>query len=251
MRSRDVIKRAVQVLGYEVRRAPPDGGDAFSVQRALIGDDATVIFDVGANVGQTAARYRSLFPVARIHSFEPHAPSFERLAAYAASTSRVKAHRLALADVDADRTLHVNSHSETNSLLSSAPHADRYFDPALMAQVGSERVEGATLDTVCRDEQLPRIDILKVDVQGGELLVLKGAHDLLARGAIGLVYTEAMLAPVYERQADLFDIGALLVATGYRLFGLYDLRHGRNGMLVQADAIFIPERLEAELSIRR
>ena len=49
--------------------------DPYLATRELVTADAPVIFDVGANVGATARRYRALYPRATIHCFEPYPPS--------------------------------------------------------------------------------------------------------------------------------------------------------------------------------
>jgi FkbM family methyltransferase len=250
MRPRDVVKRAFGALGYEVSRASPHGGEAMAAQRALAGTDAEVVVDVGANAGRTAARYRDAFPGAIVHCFEPSPEPFATLEAWARTVDRVRANRLALADATGPAPFHRNRASETDSLLAGAPHADRYFDPALMATVEMDTVDAVTLDEYCEGERIARIDVLKIDVQGAERLVLGGARGLLSREAIAVVYTEAMVAPVYEGQGTLFDVGALMTSHGYHLYDLYDLRHGRNGTLVQVDALFVAGSIEAGLARR-
>jgi precorrin-6B methylase 2 len=64
----------------------------------------TVIFDVGANLGQTSREARSAFPEARIYAFEPHPRTFKQLQASAAE-DRLAVYQLALGDEEGEATL--------------------------------------------------------------------------------------------------------------------------------------------------
>ncbi len=82
-RIRDAISAAFDALGYQVRRKQPArwGDDAYrDQQRLLEGSPVKLVFDVGANVGDTVHQYRTLFPAATIHAFEPFPDVHRRLA---------------------------------------------------------------------------------------------------------------------------------------------------------------------------
>src|SRR5262249_54060190 len=93
--------------------------DPFFVTQKLGPAEAPVIFDVGAHVGETAARYRALFPGALIHSFEPFSASYASLKSAFRADPRVVPHNVAVAESTGTRMLHVNKASVTNSLLES------------------------------------------------------------------------------------------------------------------------------------
>src|SRR5512145_1663757 len=95
-----LLKRAAQKVGL-VR-------DPFAVMRRLVTEQRPVIFDVGAHVGQTALRFRSLFPDAIIHCFEPYPASFDLLSASLAGDARVRRYSVALADSAGHAKLKVN-----------------------------------------------------------------------------------------------------------------------------------------------
>ena len=57
-----------------------------------------------------------------------------------------------------------------------------------------------SLDSFCKNEQIERIDLLKMDVQGGELGILKGANQLLAQQKIDVIYSEVFFVPMYQNQ---------------------------------------------------
>jgi FkbM family methyltransferase len=208
------------------------------------------VFDVGANVGQTSLRYHSLFPQAVIHAFEPFDESYDALCRAVVGVPQIHTVRAAVADTSGSRQLRVNRRSSTNSLFDVSPGAGKSVDPKLMAATGHREVAVITLDEYCAKEGIDRIHVLKVDVQGGELLVLAGAEGLLGSGQIDVIYAEVLYSDLYEGQADFCDVRNLLKQHGYGLYGLYDLNYGRNGMLSWSDALFVSPRLEQRLSER-
>jgi hypothetical protein len=88
-----------------------------------------------------------------------------------------------------------------------------------------------------------------MDIQGGELMALKGATKLLSTQAIDLIYSEVLFADLYENQGYFHDISQYLREYGYFLYGLYNMNYGKskNGVLAWADAIFICPRIEESL----
>ena len=233
-----LAKKIARRLGYEIRRTNPDATpDAFDVQRRLVAADAPLIFDVGAHVGQTAARYRELFPRAQIHCFEPSGAAFERLQALVDGDDRTTAHRLALSDTEGAVTLHANAFDATNSLLATDARGAAYWGQGLLETAERVEAQASTVDAFCRGWGIEHIDILKLDVQGAEYLVLQGAADMLRAGAVSLVYSEIITAPTYQGQRALHEYMALLDSFGYRMFDLYNAVR-KNMQLIQADLLF-------------
>lgn len=245
---RRVIKKLIDHLlgaaGFELRRKPVHhcwGASAFADQvEVLKGTDVATILDVGANLGQTTSIYRDLFPSAVIHAFEPCSSSYEGLQRAYASCPRVLPRAYAVADHCGKRHLHNNRSHYTNSLLPSAQSAHKFVGPGLMDTIGSSQVDTITIDAYCQEQDIARIDILKIDTQGAEGLVLAGAQRMLQSHAIRLIYSEVQLAPMYIGQSTLWDCQQILEQHGYRLFGIYNLAHaGREG-LAWADVIYLP-----------
>ena len=241
-RLRNTVSAAFDRLGYEVRRKQPPrwGDEAFADQRRLLeGVPVGVVLDVGANAGDTTQHYRTLFPSATIHAFEPFPEVHRQLAERFAADPRIRAHQLAVTDAPGTRRFYVNDAHVTNSLL---PHNPASLDWAGASPDGLGRtidVSAVTLDAFCDAEGLARVDLLKMDIQGGEAMALRGAAGLLARRAVRVIYVEVLFAPLYDGQAYFCDVSAILGAHGYQLFGLYNLMHGDRG-LGWGDAIFRP-----------
>jgi len=224
-------KRRNSRLGLESR-------DPFVVTRELTVAARPVIFDVGAHVGLAATRYRELFPEAPIHCFEPYPESFALLEAAVGALEPIELHAIALAEAEGEAEFSVNRNSATNSLLASDARAAVYWRGDTPRTTGTVTVRTATLDGFCAERSIAGIDILKMDVQGGEYEVLEGARGLLEREGIGLIYMELITAPTYVGQHRLREYLELFDAAGYELFDLYNF--GRSlGRLLQTDVIVV------------
>jgi FkbM family methyltransferase len=78
-----------------------------------------------------------------------------------------------------------------------------------------ETVETETADNFFRSQNLERIDFLKLDTQGTELEILKGAREYLSAGKIAVVKTEVLFLPVYRDQCTFSDIDRLMKDQGF------------------------------------
>ncbi len=72
-----------------------------------------------------------------------------------------------------------------------------------------------TADSFFRSQNLERIDFLKLDAQGAELRILKGARDYLSSGKIAVIKTEVSFLPVYRGQCTFSDIDRFLKEQGF------------------------------------
>ncbi|MBV9958418.1 MAG: FkbM family methyltransferase [Acidobacteria bacterium] len=217
--------------------------DAFPDQAALLsGTAVNTIFDVGAHGGQTALRYRELFPAAQIYSFEPFAASFAELCANFAADPSLKPMQLAISDQSGYKPFHVNRSSYTNSLLSSVEREGLYETLTTL------EVPVMRIDDFCAQEGVNEIQILKMDIQGGELMALEGAAQMLSRTSIRLIYSEILFTHLYEGQAMFFQLCDCLSRYDYRLFDMYNLSYQANGQLAWGDAIFISPQIAAMIN---
>jgi FkbM family methyltransferase len=242
---RSVFRRA----GLDIRRVGP-GSPArspFEAQvRLLSGVTAPTIFDLGAHHGQTAKRYATAFPGAKIHSFEPDEDSIRAYRAAVGDRAGTEVHRLAVTDRCGETTFHINHWTATSSLYPRPAESRRYF-PEAATTARQVTVETTTLDAFCAAREISRLDILKMDIQGGELKALHGASELLKREAIDVIFTEAMFVPHYEGAPLYHELAGFLASHGYSLYDLFLAAHGSNGQLRYGDAIFVSSRIRSEV----
>jgi FkbM family methyltransferase len=229
---------------------PPDGVEArgfhgknaFADQYNITRGQARVIFDIGANTGQTTERYLELFEEATIYSFEPFPGSYQRLRERFSGQSRIRCYPLAISETTGMRPFHTFTNSVTNSLLPASGHVYDYVASDQMGAAAVIDVTSTTIDEFCRREGIGHIDILKLDIQGGEAEAFRGASRMLSQRTVALIYTEVLFVPVYENQGNFYEIASFLDTHDYRIFDFYNFAYGKNGQLKWGDAIFIPSR---------
>lgn len=246
----DVVRGNAQRPEPRPKPKPEFPEDAFEAQRAMLkvlgrGESPTIL-DVGANRGQTATRYRSVFPNADIVCFEPFPESMEILQQTHADDHKVRTVPLAVGRESGTATFHVNQTSGTNSLFPRPSSSRRYYETK-SAPVTTIEVRVTTLDSFLSEQNLTSIDILKFDIQGGELNALRGAQSTLESGGFALIYTEAFFVPHYEGAPLFHEISSFLNDFGYTLFDLYDLKKARNGQLRFCDALFVSSQVRRDV----
>lgn len=232
------VQGLVRRAGYQIRKLEPDTSlvDPYQEQRKLV-PGATMIFEVGAADGRDCDMYRSMFPDATVHAFEPLPENYAKLAVRAAIDPSIVAHELALSGTAGTATFHVGAWADSSSLL-PAKDTGSTFD-AYQATVATIEVGTDTLDAVAAANGVKAIDILKMDAQGVELAILHGAAGLLASGAIRLIYTEAQFRPLYHGAGTFAEIAGYLAGYGFVLHNLFNINHNQRGEACWCDALFV------------
>jgi FkbM family methyltransferase len=231
-------------LGYVLTRVPQT---PWQVQAALLRDDKVqTIFDVGANVGDVTAAYRAQFPAAKVFAFEPFPECFERLRARFVADEAVQPIRAAATDRDGTRTLYVSTGVTTHSLLQRSRSGSEYFPNRSEVRAQIE-VPILTLDGFCREHGIEQVDVLKVDAEGSEILVYRGAREILAEQRVSLIFTEVTFIEHFADQPLLPGIWQALAAHGYTFYDVFDLQRAPNGQLRFGNALFVSPRIRAHV----
>jgi FkbM family methyltransferase len=197
--------------------------------------------DVGANVGDVTLAALESYPGSRVICFEPVSATFgvlsQRVAPYG---DRVLLRRHALADTRGSTEINLTSFHGANSIAPQA-QAHKTLNPHVR-EVGKETIRLERLDDIAAELPPHPIDIMKIDVEGFELEVLRGgARFIAARVDTIIIEVSLMRDQTFEHQ-QLVDIFSLLDQLGFALINCYDLHHdpaGKTGlMLVQMDCVF-------------
>ncbi len=134
------------------------------------------VFDVGAHQGAFSKFLLSnLDKEINIHAFEPSQHSFDQLSQNMSGNPHVKCHHLALGDKTG--SLHLYSDRRGSSHSSLYPRDIVGFNPI-------EQVAVTTLADFCLENEIGKIHYLKIDAEGAELQILKGAADFVETGTI-------------------------------------------------------------------
>ncbi len=238
-KAKNLVKYIVRkYFGYDLSVLKIKLSEDYLEQKKLFASaPAGIIFDVGANAGQTTHKYRKMFPKASIHGFEPFPRMFGEYVESVHGDKKVHCVNIALSNQNGTAEFFVNSFHGCNSLLQNNEEFTKGKDA--FQKMGKIEVNTETLDSYCEKNKIERINILKMDVQGGELLVLQGTEKMLSNKKIDLIYTEVMYMEVYKNQPLFSDIKKFLEQFGYRLHKSYGLIDKKTGQPTDGDVIFI------------
>jgi FkbM family methyltransferase len=192
---------------------------------AILGERSAIVLDVGARWGAENAWWR-LSPLAKLIGFEPDASECERLNALHGDRHADEYVPLALSDSCGTATLYVTSEPACSSLYPPDERlVERYPDLADIRPSREVAVSSVTLDAWIdtRPEALDAMAFMKLDVQGAELKVLRGASRVL--GKCAGVEVEVEFNPMYRGQPLFAEVDALLRSAGFSLWRLSDLCH--------------------------
>ncbi len=210
--------------------------DSFYLLKKLSTNKSPVIFDIGASDGSSIIDFKKLFPDSKIFSFEPFPGSYQNLAAVSQQFKGSWHFEMALSDQDGLINFFVNKSKATNSIFS--PKTTNSFIDAHAIFEKKIQVKSKMLDTFLEENRILEIDILKIDVQGGELKVFQGAKKTLENKLIKIIYTEIWFLEGYDRQPLFHDIASYLASYGYFPFGIYNMHYRNDGHFLWGDAIF-------------
>jgi len=208
------------------------------VRKMFAAASEPVIFDVGANIGQTSSGFAPLFPGAKLHAFEPFAENFEHLKANTKDVRNLKTHHLALSNHDGSLTVRRDNHplSQWNSISPT-------YQEELAAQ-GSFTEEVITLasgKTFCTTEGINEIFLLKIDTEGHEMEVLDGFGDMFANNRIQMVLIEVGFG-MDEGHGNFQEINAFLVKHGLVLCTFCDTAYQKDTGVNYSNALYIHSR---------
>ena len=201
---------------------------AAEIQKHLAGD-AQVVFDVGAERGRYSRRYLEMFPQATVYAFEPGPVARSTLDKLAAKEPRLEVIPAAVLDWTGKAVLNIISADVFSSVLELLPGWTKH---KVVSQI---MVPTIALDDFSILSGVERVDVLKIDVQGAELLVLQGATRLLETG-IRVVLCELGYLERYAGQCWHDEIKAFLAGYGYRLEKTIPCYQG--DLLLRADGVF-------------
>jgi FkbM family methyltransferase len=208
-----LLEFALRCNGIGNNATGPSGltrGEERFLRAAAAGLRSGLVLDVGANAGAYARSVRSLAPEARIIAFEPHPRTFETLRATAAAHG-FEAINVAVSDTTGSATLYDFPDADGSTQAS--------LDPGVILLHGgkapvSHEVACITLDAFAETRGIELIHLLKIDTEGFDLNVLKGASRLLAERRILMIHFEFIGSNVVRR-VTMRDFFAVL--EGYRI----------------------------------
>lgn len=231
------IRKALRGVGIEAYRFTPFTAWELRLPRLLERHGIRTVLDVGANDGGYASSLLQGGYAGGIVSFEPLPDAWEVLSQKAAGVPNWRlAPPLALSDENGEAEFHQADNSVSSSLLAiTTAHTDA---APQSRPAGTLRVRTRRLDDVLGELEVASPLFLKLDVQGAEHLVLKGAQNAL-RTAIAGVQLEMSLTGLYEGQANAPELDALLRSLGFECWDIIPgFRHPGTLRMLQYDGLY-------------
>lgn len=222
---KEQILQSIRNLGIDIVKMK----HPFKEQKKFV-PDAKVIIDVGANVGNYSIKYAKNYPNAMIWAFEPCEKTYDKLCENIYMYKNILSCKIGLGSKQQTAILNEYLSSGDNSILYNK---NEKFQKR--QRIGIIRLD----DFLEGRNDMQKIDILKIDVQGYEMEVLKGAIETLKHTK--LIFIEGQFNRQYEKAATCFDIGKFLFKYGFRCKSMLNVNY-KNGELTHADFIFINEQ---------
>lgn len=195
----------------------------------------TQVLDVGANSGQFAVDLRRVGFCGEIFSIEPGKDAFRHLRDRAKRDDHWQVFNFALGSREEKLNLNISQNAGlSSSFLKMTPlHLENFPDSKFIAE---ESVDVTTLELLAKKLNLnPQKMLLKMDVQGFESEVLKGAGNLLS--VIPACYLEVSLSVLYEGEFGLLAILNFLSDYGHKVIDLYRGVTSKTGDVLQLDIL--------------
>ena len=253
--------KLLNYFGFKIIHARTRNFDEI-IQHAyqIIGKTPMIIFDVGAHNGSSIGRFLKLFEKPQIFAFEPNNDLYIQIKdKFQDINIHISNKVLGKQKGIVEFNIH-NSSTGSSSLLDFNPNLSFASRRKLTGtNVDKVKVEMTTLDDEVDSRELEKIDYLKIDTQGTELDVLRGAEELLKLQKIDFIEFEIILTPTYLNMPKWsetlnyllnFDYYLIALSNDGRFFNLGPYDTLLNPEL-QIDVIFVSERINSVLTRRR
>ena len=189
--------------------------------------ESPIIFDVGANRGQSIERFRRNFPNCVIHCFEPLEQEFEILKKKYSDDKNIHLNNFALGEKEEFKIFYTTVKSENSSFNKLNLNTNwikirskQYKTNQDKFILDEKNVKIKKLDDYCADYSINSIDILKLDTSGFEHKILLGAKNMIKQNSIHAIETEFMFDNVYETKTSFYEFEKEIVNDNFRIYAI-------------------------------
>ena len=226
-----IIKKLINFFGYNISKNKNHKLTFDDLYKKFFLEQKLVIFDVGANKGQSIERFLKLFPHSNIHAFEPINKEFENLEKKYKNFENIVLNNFALGDSKTTKELNLSLRTGISSFNNfNKDHewiktrSKEYNTDVDNFLNGKQTAYIDTLDNYCVQNSINQIDILKIDTQGYEDLVLKGSYEKLNNNMINSIELEIIFDETYNKYLTFTDVEKFLLPN-YRILRIKNYNH--------------------------
>jgi FkbM family methyltransferase len=223
------LRKTLRSYGLEVLRTP-------SLYQFLASRDIDIVLDVGANIGQFAMQLRESGYTGLIISFEPVFAVFEQLRENCKDDPLWEARNYALGAETGNLQINVSKYSVFSSILNQTAKAIDFDERAKIASI--EKIKVVALDDFFVSEFAEKSIFMKIDTQGFEQHVLRGALQSLRQ--IKGIQLEIPVVHLYENTWTLEAAVAEMKELGFTIAQVrpVNVLHEDSSSIVELDCIF-------------
>ena len=230
------------------------------VIKSLVKTERPVIFDIGANEGQSLVEFKEWWSESQVHCFEPQEECWNKL------NSKVKnqnfrdvfINKYALGEIEKEEVFY--SHDITSGQSGLHKINTKSIDSINLQKLETKKsienykttinhkrvIKVKPLNNYFKNHNIEHVDLMKIDTQGYEPEVLSGLKDYLSK--VDVIITELMFYDFYERSLSFSDIEKFLLPAGFRLFDISHIsKNPMNGRTDWVDVIYVNSRIRLDL----
>lgn len=248
---KNLIKKIINNFGYDLKKLNSESKilNSDDLLRDKINKDP-IIFDIGANKGQSIDRFIKIFNNPTIHSFEPIKSEYELMKKKFNNFENIILNNHAMGEIQDIREFNITAKSANSSFNKHNEDSDWIKVRSKQHKMSTTdyiqekvNVQINTVDNYVNENKISKIDLLKIDTEGYEDKVLEGSLESLKSNKISAIATEIILDNVYDKYFNFSDIEKYIVPNNFRLVGL-DLVNNNlfSGLVFVADAYYLNKK---------
>jgi FkbM family methyltransferase len=236
-----IVRKVINFIGFDIRKFNINNVDSLLILRCMEVLNIDLIIDVGANTGQYGTMIRKAGYSKSIVSFEPLKAAFTQLEKSTKGFGDWKVYNLGIGNTVGEVVINVAENSVSSSLLDVMEASVKVEPSSKFSR--TETIQLITLNKYHKDSgSLNKNIYLKIDVQGYELEVLKGATDIIPN--VKAMQLELSTTPLYAGAPEYDEVIMKMKEIGFELYSvLPEFRNPVTGRLLQFDGIFVRKEI--------
>jgi FkbM family methyltransferase len=241
-----IVRKIGNFLGYRVIH-PDDYSFDLMIKDCLGAiDNDLIIFDVGANEGQSIDRFKKFLPRAHIYAFEPQPDELMSLHSKYDGNETIEVIPMAIGEEEGILSLKVMLKSGVSTFRTYDEKSDYVVAKKSLHKVSAVKelvkvevnVPVVTLDAFIATRKIKRVDLLKIDTEGFEAEVLRGGLHSLKNNIFRLIEVELTIDERFGSRGNFYDLEQYLVPNGYQIIGFDDLYSRRSRKIFHLNILY-------------